>query len=491
MKPKAKYDLILIHPSYNRRLYSGVIYPLGLGYLSAAVSAEGFFVKIIDCAGVFGSLENQSLIELRHWLKEQLICNSPKLAIGIGPCTTSAVRSIRIISELCKAEYQELPLLYGGPLASIPGQEDLFFNEFLADALVPGDGENVLCNILHALQANKSLDRIEGVVTRNNKKIKKNIVNQLDVLPFPIRPNIDENNIYRPSTRRNIFIKPFATMLVSRGCPYSCSYCVSGLLREGLYHRRSVDNIINEIENLVNHRGIKSIIFYDDTFFPYPNTLEKNVIDFSEALQQGGYNLKWQIEMRPDVFVALDKYLLIKLYSAGCTQINIGIEKSEVWASKALDKIISPERVRSKCDEINTVEPKMLLTSTFIFGGPGETETSIKGIIEYAMSLKLLYAHFYPLELYPGTRLYKDLNKTKDRFWWYRKILSDELNWGEILYEANGLDRDALLYWISCAYNSFYNRPSWRSFAKNKLKHNFYKVEKQALSWAQNRFQIT
>ena len=490
MKNQNKFDIVLINPPYHRRLYSGIIFPLGLGYLYAALSAEGFSTKIIDCSKHFSSLNKVSIDAFQRWLDHQLEISFPFEAIGVGPCTTSAVRSLKIISEICKKKYPETPLIYGGPLASIPGQEDLFFDEFSASAIVPGDGEQALCEILNALKRKQSLNKIEGISTKLKRVAEPNIIKNLDSLPFPYRPKANDNNLYKLSTKRNLFLKPFTTMLISRGCPYSCSYCVSGILRNGLYHRRSIENIIKEIDLLTSKQGIKSIVFYDDTFFPSPNTLENDVKSFSDAFNRKPYKFKWQIEIRPDVLIALNKSLIKLLYNAGCAQINIGIEKANSWAAKPLNKIISPELIRSKCQEINTTEPEMRITGTFILGGPQESVESIKETIEFSKSLRLLYAHFYPLEIYPGTEMYENKFKNKEPFWWYQRIISDDLDWGEIIYETDALHRDTLLHWISIAYDQFYNRKSWRSLSKRLLGKNYFTAEKQVLSWIKNRFQL-
>ena len=493
MKTAPGYDLILIHPSYNRRTFSGKIFPLGLGYISSAAVQKGYRTKIIDCAVAFESLSNESLEKLDGWISRKLQYFIPKLAIGIGPCTTSAVKSIRIIAKECKRLFPRIPIIYGGPLASIAGQEELFFSEFMADMVVKGDGEKPICNILNALRENESIEGIEGVATRDNINAQLNIENDLDKLDFPVRPDPKSwlAKQYRPSTRRNNFNGPFATMLISRGCPYTCSYCVSGALRNGNYHRRSWENVVQEINEIVYVTKSRSIIFYDDCFFPSEKSIEKDVIEFSILLKTINENISWQIEMRPNVFMALDRALIKELYKAGCHQINLGIETPKISTSLVLNKRFDPERLRNKCNQVSTIEPAIKLTGTFIFGGPDETKESINETITYSTTLNLLFAHYYPLELYPGTKLYQNYIRKSGKWWWYNKIMSDNLEWGEIVYENENINRAILLKSISQAYNTFYRRKNWVDLAKMALGDNFQIVEKHVSYWIDNRFRIS
>jgi len=100
----------------------------------------------------------------------------------------------------------------------------LFFDELLATAIVPGDGEYILCNILTTLREKKSLEEIDGVITKQTKMVQANIVKNLDELPFPIRSKPQIAKDYQLSIRRELFNGNFATMVTSRGCQYKCPF---------------------------------------------------------------------------------------------------------------------------------------------------------------------------------------------------------------------------------------------------------------------------
>ena len=483
-------DLVLIHPPYHRRNGSGVIFPLGLGYIAAAVIEAGFIVQIIDGARLCSSMHRDSLQEFLLQLSQELSAPMPRLAIGIGPCTTSSARSIKAISEVCKAVCPGVPLVYGGPLASIPGQEELFFEEFSASALVPGDGEYAVCSLLTALQRNVPLETVKEIMTPGSTAMSCNVVEDLDALPFPYRKTHKGKRGYRLSVRRDLFLPPFATVVASRGCPYRCPFCMSGLLRNGRYHRRSLSNVIGEIVHLQSQHNVRTVVFYDDTFFPSSNNLSADVQSVVQSFETLTEPICWEIEMRPDILIALEPNLAKQLFQIGCRQINVGIEKGWYKGRKSMGKTVPSEEICIAIEKIRKAVPSMRVTGTFILGGPEETKETIHETVDFAVSLGLLFAHFYPLEVYPGTALFEQTFPGVDPLWWYEQVMKDDLPWGEIVYEAGSLDRGELLRCVADAYKRFYRRAGWHDQAQSQLGKHYDDIAPVIAIWQDDRFAL-
>lgn len=482
-------DLLLIIPPYHRRLGSGVIFPLGLGYIAAVAERAGFSVSILDCAAQCHSLDKPHIKQFEMWLRGLLPNMPPRIAIGIGPCTTSALRGIQIVADICKSVFPNIPLIFGGPLVGLPDSNALFLNQFKADAVVLGDGEVAIAGILNGLMSGSSLDELPGVVTSSVSKL-PNIVTDLDDLPFPNRDALILSPDYRLSIRRDLFRNPFATIMASRGCPHHCDFCISGSSRNGVYSRRSIRNIILEMKYLVEQCGIRTVVFYDDCFFPSATHLENDVLEFTTQLNMLALDINWEIEMRPEVVYALNSTLANTLYLSGCRQINIGIETANMGLSAVLGKPANPELLRKSLSQIKRGAPALRLTGTFILGGPGETEDTIAQTVEYAKSLGLLFAHFYPLEIYPGTKLYESIYGIIPADWLYQRVISDDLPWGEIIYENQFLSRDSLLAMVNQAYNKFYNDSCWHNTAVQFLGSNYSSIAGRISMWINDRFNL-
>jgi len=427
-------------------------------------------------------VNNQSLEKMRIWLLGRLSRIRPNLAIGIGPCTSSSVPSIIAIEQICRRLFPSVPIIYGGPLASTPGLEWFFFEHLHAFAVIPGDAEVVLTELLTAFRSKQSKS-VKGVFHDSSQRFAPNIIGDLDILPFPAR-DLFRDNCYHPSIRRNLFVFPFATMICSRGCPYSCGFCLSPTIRNGVWTKRSLENISEEIKMLTRSIGTRSIIFYDDSFFLNAPSVNEEVTEFSKMIKDISGNIVWQIEMRPDVACSLTEKAIEDMYRGGCRQINLGIEKSTTKGSKSIGKDLHPDQSTEACKRIRKVAPELRLTGTFILGGPDETHEEAIETIEFSKDLGLLFAHFYPMEIYPGTRLYQKKFGSDMRVW-LERILQESTFLCSLVYE-DCLDKKDLADLVCKAYRVFYRRREWIDLATRLLGNHFTDIRSAVLSWGEH-----
>lgn len=417
--------------------------------------------------------------KLQTWLLNKLSKIKPKLAIGIGPCTISAVQSIAVIEQTCLEVFPDIPIIYGGPLASVPGLEWFFFERLHATAVIPGDAELVLADLLTSFSF-KENTHVEGVFFDSTQKFVPNISTNLDNIPFPARDLFNRKHYY-PSIKRNLFVFPFATMVCSRGCPFNCGFCASPIIRNHTQTKRSLENVSHEIRILTRDMGTRSIIYYDDGFFSKESSVNEEIVAFSEAIEATSPSVVWQVEMRPDVASFLAESTIKIMYRSGCRQINLGIEKGTEKGLRSLEKNLHPDHAVEACRKIREAAPKLRLTGTFILGGPGETYEEAVETIDFSKRLNLLFAHFYPLEIYPGTRLYQQEFGSDMRVW-LERIIHEPLFVGSLVYE-DCLDKDDLIELIRHAYRTFYGRKDWINLAQKLLGNNFRDVSSVVSSW--------
>ena len=95
--------------------------------------------------------------------------------------------------------------------------------------------------------------------------------------------DLDENNELRK-------IHSNGDILTSRGCPYLCKFCACYTIWGTRTPRtRSVENIMQEVEQIVKTYGQKSFIFWDDLF----TANKKRVIHFCEELLKRDLDIDW------------------------------------------------------------------------------------------------------------------------------------------------------------------------------------------------------
>ena len=456
-------DLLLINPPFHRRNGSGTIFPLGLGYILAAVNINGLTSDVIDCSHVISTYEPGDLNKLKEYLQINLKSYTPTL-VGIGPCITTQVKSLKIISDCCKDIYRNDRIFAGGPLASIDGQEWFFFDFLGLQYIVKGDGEKAIVEMLKCAKKGAELSECKYVTRRNFSFF--NEIEDISNISYPQRPFIEDNII---STRRMDGHNKTATMITSRGCLYNCKYCVSGNMKYKQFRKRSYNDIIDEMQYLKEKYKITDIIFYDDCFFYNPQKVHQDVFDFCSMLIQRKVGMTWQMEIRCDLFEIMNDRDVMLLYQSGCRQINLGIEKVSISGLKYLGKNISLNGLADQIKYVKNIS-KIKIAGTFILGGKDETRENIEHTIEVSTNMNLDFAHYNPLFIYPGTPIYQEcFHNEKD---WVDYIMKDTWPWGEIVYQNKYVSREQLLELVNYAYEKFYEESSYKNSIMVKDRFN-------------------
>ena len=146
----------------------------------------------------------------------------------------------------------------------------------------------------------------------------------MDSLPFPDRESLYRLETYRP--------EDMSMIMTSRGCPYNCTFCSS--IWERRVRMRSIENIIQEIEYLVERFGTQKFYFKDDTF-----TVNRKWVDaFCDALMQRNLDIQWECLTRIEL---VDEDLIQRMRQAGMFNLKIGIETGSERLLKATQKNIS------------------------------------------------------------------------------------------------------------------------------------------------------
>lgn len=447
-------DILFIIPPFHRRSGGGRFFPLGIGYIISDIEEYNYTWDAVNCSELINSFFTEDLRGLECSLKKILPQYEP-LLIGIGPCVTTQIRALKVIASVCNELFPKIPVFAGGPLTAIEGQEWLFYDELNIKYMIKGDGEKAVADAVRVLKEKGSIENSKYVSCRDRSFV--NCVEDINSLKFPYREylSVDEFSVRRQHAGRNT-----AAMITSRGCPYSCFYCVSGNMKNGTirYRKRSNENIVREMKRLQNS-GFNDIIFYDDCFFASPHTVNKEVENFCDCLSEENIGVTWQMEMRPDVFCALSDGSIDNLKAYGCREISLGVEKLSKSGLAFLGKSGIQDNFQEKIHDFKR-KTEIRIAATFILGGGDETAQGIRDEIDLIKKWGIDFAHFNPLFVYPGTPLYAEVFGNDNRAWAYR-VLGDDLPWGEIVYENQDLTREDLLDLIDYAYHKFYENTKY------------------------------
>lgn len=273
------------------------------------------------------------------------------------------------------------------------------------DAVVVGEGEITCGEMIDALAAGGDLGSVKGLYHRgpDGEPVftgQRPLVTDLDSLPFPA-VDICEMDRYFPSFEQ-VSTVPVVQMLASRGCNGTCLYCYK--MYGKLIRLRNPERVVDEIQYYVKHLGAREIKFWDE-HFTYSHS---HVYRFCSEMVQRGVNVRWWCSCRAD---AVDKKILRAMKAAGCWCINFGVESGVQKNLDTLMKHETLERIRFAVRLAHSVGIKT--HTTYIFGIPGETFDEGQETIEFAKRLGSFTVEFFPITPFPGTPMFKGIQKGK------------------------------------------------------------------------------
>ena len=452
----------------NRSPYNpNSTYPLGLAYLDAVLIKEGYETIVKDYA-------NCTDEECSKDIETTISTFNPKL-IGISVMSMTRASTYKAI-DLIRKLNKDIKIILGGIHASVMHRQLL--ENFNIDAVIIGEGEETIKELIPALLEGKPIDTIKGISFKKDSEIiltpVRELVYELDKIPFP-----NHGSFMNPK-------RESLCMLSSRGCPNMCSFCCLHLITKRRYRMRTYMNVVDEIEEMLKkYPQIKKIEFSDDTF----TLSEERVINFCKEIIKR--NIKVELICSARINPASHE-MFSWMEKAGFREVRFGIETGSKSMLTSIHKGITPEQILNTFKIIAPFK-KIKFVKFLMVGFPGETEETVTETIELVKKLqRIVPMDFFcatPLWVYPGTEIYekmKSLGAIDDSYWLTNKPCprytvehTDEELQGmanRISFET-ALDRGYLFFiWLSI--KKFYSNPSYYfKRALNLIKFKTHKHE--------------
>lgn len=410
---------------------------LGLAYLCSYLKSDGFECRIFDAY-------------YHSWSEDELLARvaeyRPHL-IGISAMTHEVNKAAHVAGRL-KVKL-EVPVVIGGcHVTALPRRTLAEFPVF--DYGIHGEGESACLQLARHLRDGSSpgLRDIQGLAFREGDEIKVNArapfltSEELDAMPLPA---FDD---YYGDDREALKAKDACgAIIVGRGCPYNCAFCMRVLGQE--VRRRSPETVIAEMEQSITRWGAHTFDFYDDILLhDRPDTRR-----LLELMIEKGFpgKVRWYGLTRVNL-VKADMIALAK--EAGCIRLGLGVESGDDGILKTIGKGITVAQVRSAVRMIK--DQGLAVDAYFILGHPDETEEQVKKTVDLAAELNTNTIAVGLMVPYPGTRVYEMALRGAGGY----RLLSEDWSqydkYGGRALELKNLPYERLLRWQRRALINLY-----------------------------------
>jgi len=295
------------------------------------------------------------------------------------PCLTGMHREILAMATWIKQEFPASRILLGGIHPTLFPD---VLNDPNVDFICRGEGEWPTVDLLDAIDSKSTSYEIPNISWKKNGTVMHNemrqLIDPLDSLPFP------DYSIYKKIPV--IASDTYPTVFMTRGCPFSCTYCHNSNQRKiyqgkGKFVRSfSYERILAEVESVIFH--------YPDTraVFLGADTLGSDIEWLTELLTnyRARFDVPYNCLIRPEY---INEELARLLHETNCHMIAFGIESgSERIRRDLLRRKYPNDQIVSAA---NLLKKHNIKFRTYnIIGFPTETREEMLATLHLNLAIK-------------------------------------------------------------------------------------------------------
>ncbi|MFO8084280.1 MAG: cobalamin-dependent protein [Desulfobacterales bacterium] len=407
--------ILLINPwIHDFAAYDFWAKPLGLLYLAAILRRHGLKVSYIDCLDRFhpGSKGDKKVN-----LRDQSPVSGKK--DGRGPYLKTLIPKPQGLEKVARnySRYGIYPEWFVRDLKDL-ARPDLILVTTLMTYWYPGVKETIemvkkvfpkvpivaggIYVTLCSDHASKNLGA-DHVVLGPGEEIILRIVS--DFTGYSVSPLFDFADLSSyPYPAFDLQHKiPYAVLMTSRGCPFSCAYCASGFL-ESRYMTRPSQEVVEEIKFWHKNFGVVNFAFYDDALLV---NAENHAFKIFEAIINAGLRVRFHTPNALHI-CEINKNAARLMYRSGFETIRLGLETAAFDKRSGLDRKVTENQFRKAVSHLLTAGFKKEQIGAYLLTGlPDQDVKSVTESIEIVKNAGItpVPAHYSPI---PHTRLWEN-----------------------------------------------------------------------------------
>lgn len=445
--------IVLIHPNYHSggAEIAGNWPPAWVAYLAGTLKAGGYRdVTFIDAM-------------THHLSEEQVRARLAELQPDIVGCTaiTPAIYKAERLLQIAKEVRPDAVTVLGGIHGTFMYPQVLKEAPWI-DAVVRGEGEQVLLNLVQAVddgQWQRDPTAVRGIA----------LLRDGQVLATPAEPTIKDLDRIAPDWGilewdKYLYIPMGVRVAIpnfARGCPFTCSFCSQWKFWRD-YRVRDPIKVVDEIETLVREQGVGFFILADEE----PTIHRRKFIAFCEELIRRDLGVPWGINTRV-TDILRDEKLLPMFRKAGLIHVSLGTEAA---AQLKLDRFNKETTIAQNKRAIQLLKDAGIVTEAqFIVGLENETAETLEETYRMARDWNPDMANWAMYTPWPFSDLFQELGDKVEVFDF------EKYNFVTPIMKPDAMERGELLDRVMHNYRRFFMNKALLQypFTKDKQRRKY------------------
>lgn len=364
-------------------------FPTGIAYIAAVLRKSGHSVSIYN-----QDFQHSPNEHLTTYLDEN---EFDVVGIGVIAGYYQYQRLLSLSQAINRSKRRPFFLLGGHGPTPDPAY---FMRKTEADAVVMGEGEETVVELMTALENRLPLKDIQGLAWRDGSEIRTNprraLVLDMASIPWPAY-DLFPMHYYRLVRWPHMASTDFSLDVLSgRGCTFKCTFCYR---MDTGFRPRPDEDTLNEVEYLQKTYGINYISFSDELLM----SSVQRTVEFCESIIRRGLVFKWFCNGRLN-YAQPD--LLKLMRRAGCVFINYGIEAVDNTVLKNMHKALRVEQIVPGIR--NTLAADISPGLNMLFGNIGDNRETLRKAVDFLIEHddQAQMRTIRPVTPYPGSPLF-------------------------------------------------------------------------------------
>ena len=288
--------------------------------------------------------------------------------------------------RLLRKVMPQVKIVVGGPEVSF-NPERIFAECPQIDYIIMGEGEETFVKLMHALADGGEVPehvayKKDGAVIANGGT---SVVSDLDVLEFAY-----------PDLSEVVEAKKIVYYECTRGCPFNCSYCLSGISRN--VRRRSLTKVFADLDRLIAG-GVPLVKFVDRTY----NLDENYFLPIMQHLAEAKTDATFHFEIKADL-LSENVLKFLETVPKGRFQFEIGVQTTNPQTLQAINRHDNWQKLTENVTRLlrsGNIHLHLDLIAGLPYEGLEEFEKSFNDV--YGLQPHMLQLGF--LKVLPGTQM--------------------------------------------------------------------------------------